>query len=216
MPSTRSPNTYDMWMARYFRGLRFERFCDDIVVHCVSEQQARYVGQRVAARLAECGLRLHPDKTRVVFCPQDGRVGSAEHNSFTFLGYTFRQRTARRKGGSSFNGFLPAASKDAVRKMSRVVKSWRLHRRTTMSLDELAALVNQIVPGWLNYYGRFYPSVVKPILRRINAYLLRWARKKYKRLQSLKRALAWWNGVVTRAPTLFTHWKWTTSAWMTG
>jgi len=207
---------FDTWMARQFPGLPFERFCDDIVVHCVSEKQARYVGRRVAVRLDECGLWLHRDKTRVVFCPQDGRVGSAEHTAFTFLGYTFRQRTARRRTGGSFNGFLPAVSKDAVRKMSRVLKNWRLHRRTTMSLDELAALVNQIVPGWLNYYGRFYPSAVKPLLRRINAYILRWARKKYKRLQSLKRALAWWNGVVTRAPTLFTHWKWTTSAWMTG
>jgi RNA-directed DNA polymerase len=207
---------FDAWMAREFPGLQFERFCDDIVVHCVSEKQARHAGRRIAARLGECGLRLHPDKTRVVYCQQDGREGSSEHTSFTYLGYTFRKRTARATGGGSFNGFLPAVSTDAMKKMNREVKGWRLHRWTTLSLNELAARVNKIVPGWLNYYGRFYPTEMMPLLRRINAYILRWARKKYKRLRALKRALAWWKAVVERDPVLFTHWKCMNSPWMAG
>jgi RNA-directed DNA polymerase len=207
---------FDAWMAREFPALVFERYCDDIVVHCFSEKQARYAGRRIAERLGGLGLRLHPGKTRIVYCPQDGRDGSYEHTSFTFLGYTFRKRTARREDGSPFNGFLPAVSKDAVKKMNRVVHSWRLHRWTTLSLNELAAWVNQVVPGWLNYYGRFYPTALRPLLRRINAYILRWARKKYKRLRSFKRAMAWWIGVTKRDPGLFRHWEWTTIAWLTG
>jgi len=207
---------FDEWMAREFPSLPFERFCDDFVVHCFSEKQTRYVGRRIAERLRDVGLRLHPDKTRIVYCQQDGRGDSYEDTSFTFLGYTFRKRAAVDPDGRIFNGFLPAVSKDAMKKMSRAVRDWRLHRWTTLSLNELAVWVNQVVPGWLNYYGRFYRTELRPLLRRINAYILRWARKKYRRLRSFKRAMAWWKGVVQRDPSLFVHWSWTTIAWMTG
>jgi RNA-directed DNA polymerase len=207
---------FDRWMAREFPSLPFERFCDDIVVHCFSEKQTLYVRSRIAARLGQLGLRLHPEKTRVVFCSQDGRDGSSEHASFTFLGYTFRRRTARGGGGDVFDGFLPAVSQDATNKMSRALRRWQLHRWTTLSLNELAAWVNTTVRGWLNYYGRFYRTAMMPLLRRINAYILRWARKKYKRLRSFKRARAWWKGVTQRAPDLFAHWSWTNVFWMTG
>ena len=175
---------FDTWMAREFPRVHFERYCDDIVVHCVSEKQTRYVGKRIAARLGEVGLRLHPEKTKVVYCPQDGRGDSSENTSFTFLGFTFAKRSARRADGGVFNGFLPAVSKDAMKKMSRAVHRWRLHRWTTLSLDELAAWVNEIVSGWLNYYGRYYRTALLSLIRRINAYILRWARKKYKRLRA--------------------------------
>ena len=208
--------TLDAWMERELPSVPFERYCDDGVVHCVSEKQARYVRARIAARLGEVGLRLHPDKTRIVFCEADRREGSHEHTSFTFLGYTFRKRTARARGGRVFNGFLPGVSPQAIRKMNRTVKGWRLHRWIGRTLNELAAWINQIVPGWVQYYGRFYPSLLRPLLRRINAYILRWARNKYRRLRSFKRALAWWNGLIDREPGLFAHWRWMTNFWMTG
>ncbi len=200
---------FDRWMAQEFPGVPFERYCDDIVVHCVSEKQTRYVGKRIAARLGEVDLRLHPEKTKVVYCPQDGRDDPYGVTAFTFLGYTFRKRTARGGQNAVRNGFLPAVSQDAVKKMNRAVHDWRLHRWTTLSLNELAAWVNKIVPGWLSYYGRFYRTALMPLLHRINACILRWARKKYKRLRSFKRAKAWWNGVTRREPGLFAHWRWT-------
>ena len=207
---------FDQWMAREFPSVSFERYCDDIVVHGFSEKQTRCVGRRIAARLREVGLRLHPDKTRIVYCQQDGREDSYGCTSFTFLGFTFRKRAALGSEGTVFNGFLPAVSDDAMKKMNRVVHGWRLHRWTTLSLNELAAWVNQVVPGWVDYYGRYYRTALRPLLRRINAYILRWARKKYKRLRAFKRAMAWWIGVVQRDPTLFRHWQLTTIAWMTG
>jgi RNA-directed DNA polymerase len=85
-----------------------------------------------------------------------------------------------------------------VKKMNHVVHSWRLHNWTNLSLNELAAWVNPVVSGWLNYYGRYYRTAMRPLLRRINAYILRWVRKKYRRLRSWKRALAWWQTVVQR------------------
>jgi RNA-directed DNA polymerase len=199
----------DEWMAREFPTVPFERYCDDIMVHTISERQARYVGKRLADRLSEVGLRLHPEKTKIVYCPQDGRDANHENASFTFLGYTFAKRSARRPDGTIFNGFLPAVSNDAMKKMNRALRRWRLHRWTTLSLDELAAWVNKIVPGWLNYYGRYYRTALLSLIRRINAYILRWARKKYKRLRAFKRALAWWHRVTKHAPGLFHHWAWT-------
>src|SRR5664280_3924691 len=83
-----------------------------------------------------------------------------------FLGYTFRKRTARGRGGVR-NGFLPAVSNDAMKKMSRAVHGWRLHRWTMLSLDELAAWVNPSMRGWLNFYGRFYRTALLPLIRRI-------------------------------------------------
>jgi RNA-directed DNA polymerase len=82
--------TFDAWMARKFPGVPFERYCDDAVVHCASQAQAVLVRKAIAARMAECGLELHPQKTRIVYCKDKNRSRSYEHESFTFLGYTFR------------------------------------------------------------------------------------------------------------------------------
>jgi hypothetical protein len=137
-------------------------------------------------------MRLNPDKTKVVYCKDGDRRGSYEHTSFTFLGFTFRARKARNKAGKNFTSFLPAISKDVRNKISGKVRRWRLHRRTGHSFAELARTVNPIGRGWIQYYGAFYRSALYPFLQSINAYLVRWIRKKYKRLRPLKKALACW------------------------
>ncbi|MGD0705577.1 MAG: group II intron maturase-specific domain-containing protein [Trebonia sp.] len=122
-----------------------------------------------------------------MYCKDDGRRGSYEHTSFTFLGYTCRPRGARRADGKMFVGCQPAGTPEAVKKMGQQVRQWRIHTWTRHDLDELAALVNPVVAGWMNYYGRFYRSQLYPLLRRINTYLMRWAGKKYKRLRTYMR-----------------------------
>ena len=87
-----------------------------------------------------------------------------------------------------FTRFLPAVSKDALKKMSGEVRSWRLHRKVNYTFAELATMINPIVAGWVQYYGRFRRSALYPLLARINAYLVRWIRKKYKRLQGATEA----------------------------
>ena len=108
-----------------------------------------------------------------------------------------------------FTAFLPAVSTDALKKMSRQVRPWRIHTWTGHDLNEIAALVNPVVAGWMNYYGRFYRSQLYPLLRRVNVYLMRWARRKYKRLRAYKRFRRWWAGLTARQPRLFAHWAWT-------
>jgi RNA-directed DNA polymerase len=167
-----------MWMAREYPGLRFERYCDDAVVHCTSESQAHRVRDAIAGRLAQVGLELHPDKTRVVYCKDANRGGSYEHTQFTFLGYTFRPRLAESRHGKHFVSFLPAVSKDAVTSMSREIRSWHISKRSDKSLDDLARMFNNVLQGWINYYGRFYKSELVHLLRRLNRHLAWWACRK--------------------------------------
>jgi len=199
---------FDMWLARKHPGVAFERYCDDAVIHCTSQEQAVMVRDALAARLAEVGLELHPDKTRVVYCKDADRRGDHEVTSFTFLGYTFRPRLAKNRRGKHFVSFLPAVSKDAVKAMSREIRSWHIARRSDKSLTDLAQMFNSIVQGWINYYGRFYKSMLYPLLRRINEHLVRWACRKYKRLRRReKRARELLARAARRYPALFAHWR---------
>jgi RNA-directed DNA polymerase len=202
---------FDSWMARNFPGCPFERYADDGVVHCKSRRQAEYVLAAIAARMGEVGLALHPDKTKIVYCKDSNRRAEHEHTSFTFLGFAFRPREARRKDGVSFTAFLPAISPEALKAKGARLREMRIHRRTDLTLDDLARWLNPIVAGWMHYYGRFYRSALYPLLRRISIYLRRWAGKKYRRLRTYKRFKRWWAGLLERAPGLFAHWRWVRS-----
>jgi group II intron reverse transcriptase/maturase len=204
---------FDAWMAREHPTVRFERYVDDAVVHCVSQRQATQVVTAIAARLAEVGLRLHPAKTRIVYCKDGTRRRDHEHTWFTFLGFTFRARKARGRNNRNFTSFLPAISKDALNKVSGAVRRWRLHRKTSHSLADLASWINPIVRGWMQYYGAYYRSELYPLLRRINAYLVRWLRKKFKRLRTFKKAHACWQRITRQHPNAFAHWAWVPAFW---
>jgi RNA-directed DNA polymerase len=199
---------FDAWTARQYPAVRFERYCDDVIVHASSERQARLLRDAIARRLAECGLQLNEQKTRIVYCKDSTRRGSYEHERFDFLGYTFRPRLSRGKSGGEFVNFLPAVSDDARKRLGREIRRWRLHRWSGKTLTDLARTINVIVQGWIYYYGRFYRSELIRLLKRINEYLVRWARWKYKRLRrypaKARRFLA---AVFGREPGLFAHWR---------
>lgn len=200
---------FDAWMAREFPAVRFERYCDDVVIHCRTEAVATSVLDAIRKRLFECGgLLLHPDKTRIVYCKDGQRRASAEHTSFVFLGYEFRVRLARTKTGKFFFGFNPALSKDAGKRLRAQIRSWRLHRRSGSTLADLAQAINPVVRGWTNYYGAFRPSELSFTLNRINYYLMRWFMRKYKRFRGRQRRA--WKALGRAAlanPTLFAHWR---------
>lgn len=202
---------FDSWLEREFPAVEFERYADDAVVHCATERQARLVLAALAERMESVGLELHPAKTKIVYCKDRNRRLDCEHTSFTFLGYTFRARKAPTRDGSSmFSAFLPAVSRDALKEMGGEVRRWRINLRTTSDIGELAQWMNPVVRGWMSYYGRFYRTEMHGLLRRINTYLVRWARRKFRRLRSFKRAKRWWHGLLRRQPALFAHWSWVT------
>jgi len=199
---------FDAWMQRELPTIWFERYADDVVVHCISERQAQYVLAAITKRLAHCKLTVSPTKTRLVYCKDQRRTGSHEHEQFNFLGYTFRPRRARNgQTGEWFISFCPAASDEACKAMRQEIRRWRLHLRSGSHLSALARQCNAIVQGWINYYGRYYPSQLAISLRQINAYLARWARGKYKRLKGhITRSWRFLANVARREPDLFAHW----------
>jgi group II intron reverse transcriptase/maturase len=200
---------FDSWLDRKCPSVRFERYCDDAVVHCASEKQAKFVRGLIEDRLLQFGLRLHPEKTRIVYCKQEGRDQDFPVTEFTFLGYTFRPRDARLRDGRLKTGFLPAVSKSAMKSMARVIRNWQLGRWTALSLQEIAAMINPVVAGWINYYGRFYKSrLIRFLERQINPFLVKWARRKFKRFRraarKARRKLA---EIASASPNLFAHWR---------
>jgi RNA-directed DNA polymerase len=203
---------FDTWMVRNFPGCPFERYADDAIVHCTTRLQAEHVLGRIVARMEEVGLRLHPDKTRIVYCKDSNRRGKHEHISFTFLGFAFRPRQViNHEAGGRFTSFSPAISPGALEAKGARLREMRIHRRTDLTLNDLARWLNPIIAGWMRYYGRFYRSALYPLLRRVSFYLKRWAGKKYKRLRTHKRFQRWWRGLHGREPGLFAHWQWVRS-----
>ncbi len=199
---------FDMWMRRDLPHIRFERYCDDVVVHCASRKQAEYVRDSIARRLKECGLEVNDGKTRIVYCRDGKRKGSHEHERFTFLGYEYRVRAAKGADGRIFDNFLPAMSREAGQEIRRRIRGWRLSQRSSTTLRDLAKGVNPEVRGWINYYGRFYKSELNRQLEQINQHLVRWAMQKYKRLR--RRRLRAWRFIACAAqrdPNLFAHWR---------
>lgn len=201
---------FDAWMAREFPTVPFERFVDDVIVHCVSEQQARRVKDAIAARLAECGgLQLHPDKTRIVYCKQTGRQERHDAVSFDFLGYTFKPRSVRKKDGTVVTGFTPAISGKSAQAIRQEIRRMRFHLRSDLSFKEVAAIINAKAGAWAAYFGRFSPAAAANALFHIDRYLVRWARRKYKHLrQAPGQAYRTLAGIRRSHPGLLAHWRW--------
>jgi group II intron reverse transcriptase/maturase len=202
--------TFDKWMARSFPHIPFERYADDAICHCGSAEEARELWRALADRFAACKLVLHPEKTKIVYCKDANRRGDFPVIAFDFLGYQFRARkTMWTKGGKRIfaHSFQPAASPKALKRISRTVRGWALHHRSDLSLTELAAMHNPCIRGWIGYYGHFYKTQLRPTLKRIDAYVIRWARRKFKRMRHRTKGARDWFDRFRRANRhLFAHW----------
>ncbi len=199
---------FDEWMRRNHRDIPFERYADDILVHCKSERQAGWMKSVIESRLAECQLELHPEKTKIVYCKDQTRRGNYPNEKFDFLGFTFRARTAVGRNGIFFVSFLPAVSDQAVKSIRAKIRSWQIHRSSDKSLKDLAGILNPQIQGWINYYGRFYKSALSPIFKQLNRSLQSWAMRKYKKLRGRKRRAYHWLGRIAKQKRyLFAHWR---------
>jgi RNA-directed DNA polymerase len=207
-------HAFDMWLAREFPGCPFERYADDAVVHCRTLRQAREVLAALNQRMEQVGLRLHPGKTRIVYCRDSNRRQPYDGpDSFTFLGFTFRGRSQQNKRtGELFDGFTPAISKEALAAKGDIVRDWKLPRRTALTQKQLADLVNPVVRGWMQYYGQYNRHELYQLLARINHGIQQWIRRKHKRLRKTRAMRRAWKRVQCQAPGMFAHWQWVTDA----
>ncbi|MHB8348549.1 MAG: reverse transcriptase domain-containing protein [Acidiferrobacterales bacterium] len=198
---------FDRWMHWHYPDIPFERYADDAICHCRSLNEAQALKAALEARMAACGLRLHPQKTQVVYCRDANRTANYERCQFDFLGYTFRARFAKSSAGKRFMAFLPAISRNAATAIRQTVRRWRLHCWHTVVLTDVAEDINAVLQGWVNYYGRFYRSALYAVFDTLDQYLVRWVRRKYKRFKfKVHRAREWLAAVRQRDPRLFVHW----------
>ena len=202
-------HVFDQWMSREHPACPFERYADDVVIHCSSQEQALQVKAAVEARLRQCRLEAHPDKTCIVYCRDSNRPGGYPHIQFDFLSYSFRPRGAKnQRNGKLFTGFLPAISEKARKAIAAQVRDWRIHRKNRLELSDLSRMFNPIIRGWISYYGKYYPAGLRRTFVGLNRRLVRWARRKYKRLRDHQRqATRWLRQLARQHADLFAHWK---------
>lgn len=198
---------FDLWMQREYPTIPFERYADDAICHCASEVQALELRQALGQRFAACRLRLHLEKTKIVYCKDANRPGDYPERSFDFLGYTFRSRLAIGRNQKRFVSFIPAVSDKAAKRIRLKVRRWRMHLRSDLELDEIARWTRPILSGWVRYYGRFYPSKLREELRTIDTFIVRWVSRKYKRFRGhTLAAWEWLRSLRRRNPAMFAHW----------
>ena len=200
---------FDKWMEDHFPHVHFERYADDIVVHCRSHKQLKYIEREIRLRFAKCKLELCPEKTKIVYCKDSNRKHKYPVQSFDFLGYTFRPRSTRGSAGKFFVSFSPAVSRKSLKAMRLKIKRHPLVQRCfSLNIEEVARAINPMIQGWINYYGRFRKSSMSALYDYINEKLMKWARRKFKHLKRRKkRSGQWMRELYSQNPCLFAHWQ---------
>lgn len=198
---------FDDFMSKEFPNISWVRYADDGALNCVSIKQAKYIIKVLDKRFKTFGLELNLDKTKIVYCKDEDRTGNYENISFDFLGYTFKPREAKNKYGKMFRNFLPAMSDKAQREIIKEIRNWKLQLKSDKTINDIANMFNSKIQGWINYYTHYYKSGINDVLRYINRCLIKWARRKCKKLNSRKRAINWLMEIAKREPNLFAHWK---------
>lgn len=200
--------TFDRWMEINFPQNPWARYADDAVAHCRTKAQAEILLKKLNQRFKECGLELHPDKTKIVYCKDDFRKQNQENTTFDFLGYTFRPRKSKSRTGKHFINFSPAVSNKACKVMRQTIRNWRIQLKSDKDILDISNMFNPIIRGWINYYGSFYKSELYKVLRHMNKALVQWAKRKYKKLaRGRTKAENWLGRIARNIPKLFAHWQ---------
>lgn len=203
---------FDKWMEINFPKCPFERYADDIIVHANSESEALLILERVKERMIQCKLELHPEKTKIVFCPSLRRRKRKKNElqKFDFLSFTFQPRKAVTKTGKVTMSFSPSISKKSVNRIVKLCRSLKIHRWTSVGIEEVSRRLTPMIRGWIQYYGKVRKSGMNTLFLRINNRLAKWVYNKYKRFKRIKSfylARKWLRNVANRYSYLFPHWQ---------
>jgi RNA-directed DNA polymerase len=200
---------FDAWMKRNHANKPWCRYADDGLVHCKTKMGAESVLEALHRRFSECGLTLHPDKTKIVYCKDDMRKGKHTEMKFDFLGFTFRRRLViNSKTKVAFVSFTPSVSNHLLKSMRSRIRKLGWRNRTELSLNEIAKAFNPTLQGWMNYYGSYNRSGMYAVWRHFNKTLVAWATKKFKGFGgSGTKAGRFLQAMAKRAPSLFSHWR---------
>ena len=199
----------DKWLEQAHPAVSYVRYADDAILHCRSKQQADYVLRDLRQRMLDCGLELHPEKTKIVYCKDYRRQGKYPRVKFDFLGYSFQPRTTKsKKTGNLFLGFDCAISISSKKRIAERMKEMDIEHLTHKSIVGVAQHLDPYIRGWVNYYGKFRIWEMNPIFQLLRRRIVKWARKRYKRYKtSINRAYNWLKRIKEQFPGLFYHWR---------
>jgi RNA-directed DNA polymerase len=198
----------DKWLSKQYPGIAFVRYADDIVIHCQTETEAKQLLEAIRARLTECKLRLSEEKTKVVYCKDYRRPKKKDYGKkFDFLGFTFKPKTIPSNRGGLFLGYGCAISQKA---QTRIVEGWKqlnLHRRSDLTIQDIANQVNPQMVGIIRYYGKFKLLELTRLMRHFELRLVKWVLNKYKKFKGSYSAAYRWIKYLKRSyPTMFYYW----------
>lgn len=199
---------FDVWMTMQHKDKPWCRYADDGIAHCRTEMKAQQLLADLNQRFLKCGLELHPDKTKIVYCKDGKRKGNHQNTTFKFLGYEFRRRMVQGSNNRRFLSFNPAICKEAKKDICKTIRRTGIRSRSELSLEEVADWLNPMLHGWINYYGKYNKSALKPVMRQINFTLIKWSMNKYKTFRYSKaKATQFMIETFEKQPWLFAHWK---------
>jgi len=197
---------FDMWITKKHPTICFERYADDIIVHCKTQIEAEELLLQIAERIENCRLELHPLKTKIVYCKDFRRKEKQQEVQFDFLGFSFQPRpTKDYQTGKIVNRFDLAISRASQKKITEEINSFQIHRWSNGTIEEIAAILYSKLQGWINYYGKFRKWIFLNIFRRLSFRLMLWVKNKYK-ISSIKVSYQWLKKYQKAHPSLFAHW----------
>jgi RNA-directed DNA polymerase len=196
---------FDKWMEIKHDRNPFERYADDVIVHCGSLKEAEGLLEQIRQRLEDCGLTLHPEKTKIVKCQKWGSDDEYPNKSFDFLGYRFKPRKASTKSGKILGTFSPGISVKAVQRIQSWIREKRIFKDTSRKLEKISYDIELQTRGWINYYGKFRPSDLRKVFEPINQQIAKWYAKKHKcgRIEAIEKI----QQIVRQNRYLFQHWQ---------
>ena len=199
---------FDLWMHNTQPLIVYERYADDIVIHTRSREQSEFILDRLRSRLQGYGLELNAKKTKIVYCHRSSR-GQREPEEmsrhFDFLGFTFKPRLYRKQDGQLLWSYFPAISGKNRKRILDELRNLAVWKWVTLDLKDISKALSPKIRGWLYYYGKFSPSVLRDVFWRLNTYLVKWARNRYK-MTTYGKAYGWLKRVIANEPEMFPHW----------
>jgi group II intron reverse transcriptase/maturase len=192
---------FDKWLEQNQSSTPFERYADDIVVHCKSERQALYLHDKIKSRMKACKLELHPEKTKIINLR--GKSLKRYPKSFDFLGFTIRPKSYRCKDKIRV---LPAifVSQKSKKSITEKFRTMNIHKRRT-TLEHIAQSINPVIRGIINYYHKFNRYDMWQIWHQLNVRLRKWV--KWEKRLNYKEAAVYLRTKYKETPTLFAHWQ---------
>lgn len=193
---------FDKWMDKYHPEKPFERYADDIIVHCKTERQARYMQWQISTRLKTCKLELHPSKTKIVNLR--GRSDHKYPRSYTFLGFMIKPHVIQCRDKARLMPGVFMSPKSKVRALKKF-RELNLHK-WRKPITELSKVLNPIIRGLSNYYQKFWEGMLSHVWHQLNQRLLKWV--KWEKGLYGRAAKRWLRTVYKNNPKLFLHWRW--------